>query len=112
MYVLMAENCKSITIIKSIYTNRTQSMPSIIIVQGKQHIASWYNEKLTGNKLVLLSNFKYTSNQLGLIFLDHFITSINAGPNKPIKVLLMDSHTSHTTLEFIIQATIMNIHPY
>ena len=29
-----------------------------------------------------------------------------------MKVLLMDSHTSHTTPEFILRATRMNIHPY
>src|SRR5271154_2982568 len=112
MYALMAQNRKSITMIESICANGTQSMPPIIIIQGKQHMSSWYNEKLTGDELVLLSDSGYTNNQLGLAFLDHFITSIKVGPDKPIKVLLIDSYASHTTPEFILQAIAMNIHPY
>jgi hypothetical protein len=47
-----------------------------------------------------------------MIFLEHFIKHTNAGPNKLMKLLLMDSHISHTTLEFVLWATEMNIHPY
>jgi hypothetical protein len=47
-----------------------------------------------------------------MLFLEHFIKHTDAGPNKPRKVLLMDSHTSHTTPEFVLRATEMNIHPY
>jgi hypothetical protein len=111
MYVPMAENRKSITVIESICATGHALSP-IIIVQGRQHMESWYNEKLTGNELVLLSETGYTNSELAMIFLDHFIKHTDAGPNKPQKVLLMDSHTSHTTPEFILRATEMNIHPY
>src|ERR1700716_3377306 len=111
MYVPMAENRKSVTVIESICAIG-QVQPPIIIVQGRQHMESWYNEKLSGNELVLLSDSGYTNSELAMIFLDHFIKHTEAGPNKPMKVLLMDSHTSHTTPEFVLRATEMNIHPY
>ena len=73
---------------------------------------SWYNDKLTGNELVLLSETGYTNNELAMIYLEHFIKHTGAGPSQPQKVLLMDSHTSHTNPEFVLRATEMNIHPY
>jgi hypothetical protein len=73
---------------------------------------SWYNEKLSGDELVLLSDLGYTNSELVMIFLEHFIKHTDASPNKSKKVLLIDSHISHTTLEFVLQATEMNIHLY
>ena len=60
MYVPMAENRKSITAIESICAIGTK-LPPIIIVQGRQHMESWYNDKLTGDELVLLSETGYTN---------------------------------------------------
>ena len=111
MYVPMAENRKSITVIESICAIGKEHLP-VIIVQGRQHIESWYNEKLSGDELVLLSDLGYTNSELAMIFLEHFIKHTGAGPDKSKKVLLMDSHISHTTLEFVLRATEMNIHPY
>jgi hypothetical protein len=109
--VPMAENRKSITMIETICAIGTYT-PLIIIVQGRQHMESWYHENLTSNELVLLSDSGYTNNELAMLYLEHLIQHTNAGPNHPKKVLLMDSHTSHTSPEFIIRATSMNIHPY
>jgi hypothetical protein len=75
-------------------------------------MTSWYNDKLSGDELVLLSESGYTNNELAMLYLEHFIKCTNAGSDQPQKVLLMDSHTSHTTSEFIIRAKEMNIQPY
>jgi hypothetical protein len=107
----MAENRKSITVIESICAIGT-NIPPIIIVQGRQHMESWYHERLQGDELVLLSDTGYTNSELAMIYLEHFIRHTNAGPTQPTKILLMDSHTSHTSPEFVIRATSMNIHPY
>ena len=72
MYVPMAENRKSVTVIESISAIGT-TIPPIIIVQGRQHMESWYSEKLTGDELVLLSDTGYTNNELAMIYLEHFI---------------------------------------
>jgi len=79
-------------------------IPPIIIVQGRQHMTSWYNDKLSGDELALLSESGDTNNELAMLYLEHFIKCTNAGSDQPQKVLLMDSHTSHPTPEFIIRA--------
>jgi hypothetical protein len=87
-------------------------IPPVIIVQGQQHMESWYYEKLSGDELILLSDSGYTNNEIAMLYLEHFIEFTDAGPNKPLKVLLMDSYISHSIPEFVIRATAMNIHPY
>jgi hypothetical protein len=60
----------------------------------------------------LLSDSKYTNNELTIVFLKHFIKHINASLNKLIKVLLINSYISYTTLEFVLWAIEMNIYLY
>lgn len=73
---------------------------------------SWYSEKLPKGTRVALSDSGYTNKDIALIYLDHLIEHINAGPDKPSKVLLMDRHGSYMDPDFIIKATTSNIHPY
>jgi hypothetical protein len=98
MYVPMPENRKYITVIESICAIGTV-IPPIIIAQGRQHMTSWYNDKLSDDDLVLLSESGYTNNELAMLYLEHFTKCTNAGSDQPQKVLLMDSHTSDTTPE-------------
>jgi len=107
----MAENRKSLTLVETICADGT-ALPPVIIVQGRQHMAAWYNEKLTGKERVMLSDSGYTNNELGLHYLEHFIEHTNATINGPKRVLLMDGHNSHITPEFTLRASKANIHPY
>lgn len=75
-------------------------------------MVSWYNEKLTGTELVLLSESSYTNSELAMLYLEHFISNTRVSPNEAAKVLLMDSHISHISPEFVIRATAMNVFPY
>jgi hypothetical protein len=83
-----------------------------MIIQGKQHIESWYLDKLEKGTRVVLSDSRYTNKDICLILLDYIIEHTNAGLDKPPKVLLMDQHGSHIDLDFIIKATAANIHLY
>jgi hypothetical protein len=83
-----------------------------MIVQGKQHMESWYSNKLEKGVQVVLSDSGYTNKEISLILLNHIILHTNAGMDKPPKVLLMDRHRSHMDLDFIIKATASNIHLY
>jgi len=83
-----------------------------MIVQGKQHMESWYSEKLPTGTRVALSESGYTNKDIALHYLDHLIQHTNAGLDKPPKVLLMDQHRSHMDPDFTIKATASNIHPY
>jgi hypothetical protein len=65
---------------------------------------SWYRDRLHQNELILLAEKGFTSDELGIRYLGHFIQHTSAGPDKPNKLLLMDNHRSHRTLEFILLA--------
>jgi hypothetical protein len=63
------------------------------------HIESWYYDNLHGNELILLSNTSYTNDELAMIWLNHFIKETKSDIFLDWKVIILDSHTSHTTLE-------------
>jgi hypothetical protein len=63
---------------------------------------SWYQDKLKGDKLVLLSESGFTSDDLALIYLQHFIQHTGATPRGPFILLLMDNHSSHQIPQFIL----------
>jgi hypothetical protein len=60
----------------------------------------------------VLSDSRYTNKEISLIYLDHIILHTNARLDKPLKVLLMDQHSSHIDSKFILKAIAHNIHPY
>jgi hypothetical protein len=70
---------------------------------------SWYREKLKAGERVLLSETGYTSDELALIYLQHFIQHTGVTPGGPFILLLMDNHSSHRTPEFILLADEYNI---
>lgn len=65
---------------------------------------SWYREKLKAGEKVLLSESGFTSDELALEYLQHFIRHTGATPGGPFKLLLMDNHGSHRTPQFILLA--------
>ena len=97
--------------VETIIANGT-TIPPIIIIQGKQHMESWYSSKLEKGVRVVLLDSGYTNKEISLIYLNHIILHTNARLDKPPKVLLMDRHGSHMDPEFTLRATAYNIHPY
>jgi hypothetical protein len=73
---------------------------------------SWYRERLHQGERILLSESGFTTDELSLRFLEHFIQHTKAGPDQPPKLLLMDNHGSHRTPEFINLAVQHNIVPF
>jgi hypothetical protein len=109
LYSLSPENRKSITLIESINASGDNLLPPVLIIEGKWHMDSWYREKLKAGERVLLSETGFTSDDLGLIYLEHFIQHTGATPGGPFILLLMDNHGSHRTPQFILLAYQHNI---
>ena len=61
---------------------------------------------------MVLSESGYINKGISLIFLDYIAKHINAGLDKPPKVLLIDRHSSYIDNDFIIKAMSYNIHLY
>ncbi|RFU27617.1 hypothetical protein B7463_g8744, partial [Scytalidium lignicola] len=79
LYSLSPENQRSITIIEAICADKRALIPLVLIIQGKYHMASWYGkDQLNGSELVELTDHGYTTDYIGLRFLQHFITYTKA----------------------------------
>jgi ribose/xylose/arabinose/galactoside ABC-type transport system permease subunit len=72
MYVGIPENRILITVIKYICTNRT-AIPPVIIVLGTMIIGGWFYLKITGHKVLTVSDSGYTNKGIYIKWLDHFI---------------------------------------
>ena len=71
----------------------------------------WVSSQQEGGEVIAISNTGYTSNELGLHWLAHFIkhTGQKARRESPAIILLMDGHSSHQSLLFRIMSEEHNI---
>ena len=106
LYTPSPENRTSITILEAV-SAVGKVIPPVLIIPGKIHMDSWYHSNLEGTELVLLSDSGFSNSQLALRWLEHFAT--HTAPHIEPKVLLLDSHISHTSHDFIIAAAEYNI---
>ena len=105
LYTPSPENRTSITILEAV-SAVGKVIPPVLVIPGKIHMDSWYHANLQGTELVLLSDSGFSNSQLALRWLEHFAKH-TASEN--IRVLLLDSHVSHTSHDFIIAAEAYNI---
>ena len=82
MYVRILKNRISLTVIKSICTNRTTILP-VVIILGVMIIGSWFYENMTGHEVITVSLSGYTNKGIYMVWLDHFIKHNDCGPDKP-----------------------------
>jgi DDE superfamily endonuclease len=72
----------------------------------------WYPEGLPKGTLIIPSENGFTSDQIAIQYLQHYIDNSDAGPEADWKLMLMDNHGSHCTAEFIALANANHIRPY
>jgi hypothetical protein len=76
IYVGIPKNCISITVIECIYANGT-TIPPVIIAPGTMIIGGWFYKKITGHKVITVSDTGYTNEGIYMAWLDHFIKQYN-----------------------------------
>ena len=106
LYTLSPENRTSIIIIETVSAIRGV-IPPVLVILGKIHMDSWYHINLKGTELILLSDLGYSNRQLAVQWLQNFIE--HTAPHEDTKVILLDSHISHTSDDFVIMAREHNI---
>jgi hypothetical protein len=62
--------------------------------------------------VIALSTTGYTNEQIAIYWLKHFIKHVEAGPDKPWKMLLLDGHVTHENPDFVILALENHIKPF
>ena len=73
---------------------------------------NWVILELIRKERIATTLTRYTNNEVALLYLDYLIHHVRTSPNKPWKILLLDSHESHKTNEFQLKVTLNNIYLY
>jgi hypothetical protein len=109
LYTASPENRKLVTIIETIYVDSREPLPPFVITPGKKIIDNWVSENLIRTKHIEYTPTGYTNNDVAMKYLDHLIKYLRARPEKPWKILLLDSHESHVYKPFQLKAGEHNI---
>jgi hypothetical protein len=108
MYIRIPENRILITVIKCICANGT-AIPPVIIILGTMIIRGWFHLKMTGHKVLTVSDSGYTNEGIYIKWLDHFIKQYNYSAISHWRILLIDGATCHKAPNFIIKAKMHKI---
>jgi hypothetical protein len=100
IYTLSPENRKSVIVIEAIYADGSNPSPPFIIIPGQRIMENWIILELIGKKRIATTPTRYTNNEVALLYLNYLIYYIRTSPNKPWKILLLNSHKSHKTDKF------------
>jgi hypothetical protein len=90
--------------ISSIITARAvgaTDVPPFVIVAGKTHLSSWYEgSNLPRNWVIAVSENGWTTNKIGIAWLKHFNAHTKDRTVGAHRLLILDGHESHDSLEF------------
>ena len=76
------------------------AIPPFIIFAGKYHLSAWYQEDILRDWAIAVSDNGWTTNELGVDWLKHFITHTKDRRVGAWQLLIIDGHESHNSLEF------------
>ncbi|XMA13656.1 hypothetical protein WAI453_006447 [Rhynchosporium graminicola] len=72
IYQTHPEKRKQVTVIEGICADGRE-IPPFVIIEGKYYMEKWFNSKLKGEESVKVSDSGYTSNEIAVDWLKHFI---------------------------------------
>jgi hypothetical protein len=75
-------------------------------------MADWFIPEMDPDMHIETSEKGFTTNEITVKWLQHYIKYSDAGPNSQWKLLIIDNHGSHATPEFITLANYNHILPY
>jgi hypothetical protein len=77
------------------------TIPPFLIFAGKYHLSAWYEEEsIPRDWAIAVSDNGWTTNKLGVKWLKHFIKHIEGKTVGARRLLILDGHESHQSLEF------------
>lgn len=86
------------------------TVPPFIIVQGKYHLSSWYeNSPLPKDWVIATSENGWTTNEIGLEWIQHFDKHTRARTTGVYRLLVLDGHDSHHSTDFEVYCKENNI---
>jgi hypothetical protein len=93
-------NREWVTVIQGI-SSYGWAMPPLIVVAGKNHLASWYRTtSLPANWVIALSDNGWTTNEIGLQWVQHYNQHSQPRTKGKYRLLILDGHKSHQSVDF------------
>jgi hypothetical protein len=75
-------------------------IPPFLIFAGKYHLSAWYEEDIPRDWVIAVSDNGWTNNELGVEWLKHFNAHTRTRNVGARRLLVLDGHESHHSLEF------------
>jgi hypothetical protein len=79
---------------------RGEAIPPLIILKGRHHLSSWYDKSLPRDWVVTVSENGWTTNEIGLQWIQHFEKHTNQRKVGARRLLILDGHESHNSVQF------------
>ena len=77
------------------------AIPPFIIFQGKHHLSAWYKEEsLPRDWVIAVSENGWTTNKLGIEWLEHFDRHTKGRVVGSHRLLVLDGHESYSSIDF------------
>jgi hypothetical protein len=76
------------------------SVPPFLIFAGQYHLSAWYEAEIPREWVIAVSDNGWTNNELGVAWLKHFDTHTKTRVIGTRRLLILDGHKSHHSLEF------------
>jgi hypothetical protein len=77
------------------------AIPPFVIFQGKHHLSAWYKEpSIPGDWVINVSENGWTNNKLRLKWLKHFDEHTKGRAVGSYRLLILDGHESHNSVNF------------
>ena len=76
------------------------SVPPFLIFAGQYHLSAWYEEDIPRDWAIAVSDNGWTNNELGVEWLKHFNAHTKTRVVGARRLLVLDGHGSHHSLEF------------
>src|ERR1700712_2748775 len=82
-------------------SSQSWSIPPFLIVKGKTHFRTWYQDSpLLPDWVIAVGENGWKSNELGVIWIQHFDKFTKARKHGRCRFLVLDGHESHHSDEF------------
>ncbi|KAL6158071.1 MFS-type transporter clz9 [Exserohilum turcicum] len=76
------------------------AVPPFLIFAGKYHLSAWYEAEIPRDWAIAVSDNGWTNNELGVAWLKHFDAHTKTRVVGTRRLLILDSHESHQSLQF------------
>jgi hypothetical protein len=92
-------NREWVTVIQGV-NSQGWAIPPFIIFAGQYHLSAWYEEDLPQDWVISLSDNGWTTNVIGLEWIQHFNKNSKDRIKGTHRLLILDGHESHDSFDF------------